>query len=75
MVECECGERTALSASESTCRCGVDHTALIGERSASRPLCEAASHFRSDECNEWRENQDEYLRSEKDYQLELSAIG
>ncbi len=30
-VECDCGERAALTASESVCRCGVDHTAAIRE--------------------------------------------
>ena len=30
-VECDCGERAILTASEATCRCGVDHTAAIRE--------------------------------------------
>jgi len=30
MVECDCGERLVLTASEALCRCGADHTALVG---------------------------------------------
>jgi hypothetical protein len=30
MVECNCGERPALTASEALCRCGANHTALVG---------------------------------------------
>jgi hypothetical protein len=31
VVECDCGERAILTASETTCRCGVDHSAVVRE--------------------------------------------
>ena len=36
VVECECGERTTLTGSETTCRCGADYTVVFrGESAAS----------------------------------------
>ena len=34
VVECDCGERLVLSACETVCSCGVDHTALVREELA-----------------------------------------
>jgi hypothetical protein len=31
VVECDCGERSVLSASETVCGCGTDHAALVNE--------------------------------------------
>jgi hypothetical protein len=31
VVECDCGSRAILTASEITCRCGVDHAAAVRE--------------------------------------------
>lgn len=31
VVECDCGERAALTCSETTCRCGADHAAVVRE--------------------------------------------
>jgi hypothetical protein len=36
VVECDCGERTPLSTSETVCSCGADHAALIREVLASQ---------------------------------------
>ena len=70
MVECDCGERPVLSASETVCSCGTDHAALLRELlSAPR-----APHPWDAEYHEWREKQDEYLLSEEIYWLELSRL-
>lgn len=74
VVDCGCGERPVLNTSDSTCQCGTNHAALIEEELGSRRRLEEASRPLDRECHEWQNNQDEYLRSEKDYQLELSAI-
>lgn len=34
VVECDCGERMALSGSETTCICGADHTEVVREELA-----------------------------------------
>ena len=31
VVECGCGERATLTASETTCRCGADHVVVVRE--------------------------------------------
>jgi hypothetical protein len=70
VVECDCGERPVLSASETVCTCGADHAALVREVLASQrapPPWEAEYH-------EWRKKQDEHLLSEETYELELSRI-
>jgi hypothetical protein len=36
VVGCDCGEMVILTASESVCRCGVDHEALVRETTVSR---------------------------------------
>ncbi len=33
VVDCDCGERVSLTCSETTCRCGADHTAVVLEES------------------------------------------
>jgi len=35
MVECDCGEKLVLTATEAVCRCGAAHTALVREERAS----------------------------------------
>jgi hypothetical protein len=71
VVECDCGERLVLSASETVfCSCGTDHADLVRE-----VLCsERAPHPWDAEYDEWRKKQDEYLVSEETYQLELSSL-
>ena len=69
VVECDCGERPTLSASETVCSCGADHAALIREVLASQK----APHPWDMEYHEWRKKQDEYLVSEETYGLELSG--
>ena len=80
VVECECGERVALNATtESTCWCcGENHADLIEEEEPTSRRPSERIYRRLDpldrECREWREKQEEYLRSEEYYRLELSAI-
>ena len=70
VVECECGERLVLRASETVCSCGADHAALVREALASQE----APHPWDAEYDEWRKKQDEYVVSEETYWLELSRI-
>ncbi len=45
VIQCECGERMALTSSMTTCRrCGVDHAAVAREELADRRLREEALH-------------------------------
>jgi hypothetical protein len=75
IVKCDCGETVILTTSERVCRCGIDHDALFRETTASGNLRHgAASHPWDQEYREWRERQDEFLRSEKPYQQELRAV-
>ena len=74
LVECDCGQKLVLSPAETVCRCGVDHVALVEEELASRGASDGPSHPWDAEYREWRRNQDEYLVSEKTYQLELSRL-
>ena len=74
MVECDCGERPVLSASETVCGCGADHAALVREVLASRQAPDGTSHPWDAEYDEWRKKQDEYLVSEETYRLELSRL-
>jgi len=64
VVGCDCGEMLILTASKGVCGCGADHRALVRER-------RGAPHPWDREYREW---QDEFLRSEKPYQQELGAI-
>ena len=70
VVECECGERPVLSASETVCSCGADHASLVRKVLDSQ----GAPHPWDAEYDEWRKKQEEYLVSEKTYELELSRL-
>ena len=74
VVECDCGERPVLSASQGTCGCGADHAAFIREELDPRPSPEEASHPWDDEYREWRKKQEEVLHSESHYWLEWRFI-
>ena len=74
VVECDCGESAALTASRTVCSCGTDHAALVREVLASGGLSEGAQHPWDAEYLEWRRKQDEYLFSEESYWLELNTI-
>jgi hypothetical protein len=74
VVECDCGETLILTVSESVCRCGTDHEALVRETTAFGQPQDEATHPWDREYREWREKQDEHLRSERLYQQELRAI-
>lgn len=74
VVECDCGERLALTVSEAICKCGVDHTSLVKAQLASRSTESRGFHPLEVEYQEWRKMQDEYLFSEETYRLELSAL-
>lgn len=74
VVECDCGERIVLTASEHVCRCGADHGALMAGTTTSRRRESEAAHPWEEEYREWREKQDEYLRSESHYWLEWTII-
>jgi hypothetical protein len=71
-VECDGGQGSALSSSATTCRCGVDHTALIREELVAWQPLDAALHPWRDEYQGWREGG--CLRSEDYEWLELCAI-
>jgi hypothetical protein len=70
VVECDCGERSVLSASETVCDCGTDHAALINEVLSSQ----REPHLWDAEDHKWRRKEDEYLVSEETYWLELSRL-
>jgi hypothetical protein len=74
VVECDCGRTLILTASESVCRCGTDHEAVVRGSTAFGTLQHQTRHPWDREYQEWRERQDVYLRSEKLYQQEWSAI-
>jgi hypothetical protein len=74
VVECDCGERMVLTASESVCRCGADHGPLAPENGASRRQPDQVLYPWDAEYREWREKQDEYLRSESHHWLEWTII-
>jgi hypothetical protein len=75
VVECECGQRLVLSASQTLCSsCGTDHEALLREVLASRQASDGKSHPWDAEYDEWRKKQEEYLMSEETYELELSRL-
>jgi hypothetical protein len=66
-----CPECVVLTASEGECGCGADHRALVREVTASHGKRGGAQHPWDREYREW---QDEFLRSEKPYQQELGAV-
>jgi hypothetical protein len=74
VIECDCGERLVLTASEFICRCGLDHEALFTGNTVSQRAPDEASHPWDAEYREWRENQEEYLRSESHHWLEWTVI-
>jgi Zn-finger nucleic acid-binding protein len=73
-VECDCGETLVLTASHSTCGCGADHAAFVGEELAYRRSSEDVSHPWDEKYREWRKKQEEVLHSESDYWLEWKVI-
>jgi hypothetical protein len=72
VVECDCGQRLVLSASETVCSCGADHAALVRETLASQKASDRAPHPWDADYQEWRRKLKEYLVSEETYQLELN---
>ena len=74
VVECGCGERPVLSASETVCSCGSDHESLVSEELASRRSSGEAPHPWDEEYRKWRKEQDEYLRREYNDWLEWSVL-
>ena len=74
VVECECGERLALTASEALCRCGADHAILVREELVTRPPADATSHPWDAEYHEWRKEQDERLSAEHHDWMEWRVI-
>ncbi len=74
LVECDCGERLALTASLTTCGCGADLAALVKEELAFRRPSEQVSHPFKDEYREWRRKHDEFLHSESHYWLEWRVL-
>ncbi len=73
VVECDCGERLTLTASETVCQCGADHTTLVQEELKSRPSSKQTPSP-EDECRDWRRHKDEYLHSEYNEQLEWEKL-
>ena len=74
VVECDCGETLILTASDSVCRCGTDHEALVRRNAAVGQPLDETLHPWDHEFRELREKLHEYIRSEELYQRELSAI-
>ena len=71
VVGCDCGEMLTLTTSECVCGCGADHAALVREITASHDPRRGALHPWDREYREW---QDEFLRSEKPYQQGMGPI-
>jgi hypothetical protein len=46
VVECDCGERTVLTGSETACRCGTDYTTILREECAASPEDEVLHPWR-----------------------------
>jgi hypothetical protein len=74
VVQCDCGERLALSTSETVCRCGEDHAILVREDLVARSPSDGTSHPWDDEYYEWRKEQDEYQRAEHHNWMEWRII-
>jgi hypothetical protein len=70
VLECDCGQRLVLSASQTACSCGEDHGALVREVLVHQ----RAPHPWEVDYHEWRKKQGEFLHSEESYQLELSRL-
>ena len=73
VVECDCRERLTLTASETTCKCGADHTGLVQEELKSQAPSED-SPTPEDECEDWRNHEDQYPHSEQDYKREWDRM-
>ena len=71
VVGCDCGEMLTLTTSECVCGCGADHAALVREITASHDPRRGALHPWDREYREW---QDEFLRSDKPYQQGMGPI-
>jgi hypothetical protein len=74
VIECDCGERLALTASKSGCRCGSDHAILVREELLTRPMADGTSHPWDAEYHEWRRGQDEHLQAEHHDWMEWRII-
>jgi hypothetical protein len=74
VVECDCGRRLVLTASEAVCRCGADHTTLVREELAARSPSDGTSHPWDLEYREWRKVQGEDLRAEHNDWMEWRII-
>lgn len=72
VLGCDCGEMAILTASEAVCGCGVDHEALVRGITASRGSRCGAAHPWDREYREWQE---EFLRSGAPHRQEPGAIG
>ena len=46
VVECDCGERTIVTGSETACRCGADYAAVLREGHAASPEDEVLHPWR-----------------------------
>jgi hypothetical protein len=73
VVECDCGQRLELTASETICGCGADHASLVHEELESRQQSGEDPRL-EDEHRRWREKQDAYLRSEESYWQEFERL-
>ncbi len=73
VVECDCGEKLSLTPTQTNCKCGSDHTALVQEELNSRASSKQTPSP-EDECREWRRHEDQYLRSEYNDWLEWEQI-
>jgi hypothetical protein len=74
VVECDCGEKLVLTASEALCRCGADYAMLVREELVTRPPSNGTSHPWDAEYHAWRREQDEYLRAEDHDWMEWRII-
>ena len=70
MVECDCGEKLVLTASEVVCRCGADHASLVCEERVS----DGKMHPWDEEYRERRKERDQYLRAVHQNWLEWRVI-
>lgn len=73
IVQCDCGERLELTASETLCGCGADHASLVEEELHSRKRTGEDPRLEQ-EHRRWSSEQDEYLRSEDDYWREIEIL-
>lgn len=71
VVECDCGRKVVLTASQAVCECGADHAFLVKQ---SVKTSEETSHPLEAEYREWRDRQGEYVISEETYWLELRDL-